>query len=158
MHGIVLLVLFFLNEFQCDFQAPVRFPEFEKYVLKNYRATKQQRSECKFIYACIVVQTDKFNKIIDLQFKNDVSGDMKSSLSFLKGYEFHEKYKIAEKPILFFLTVDQQDICPMASDTTNVTILVLKESLTIIKTQIGKNSESIILYDVIPVKIFKPSH
>jgi len=141
-----------------NLQAPARFSEFEKYVIKNYRATIQQRSECKFFYASIVVQTDKSNKIIDLQFQNGVSEDMKSSLSFLKGYEFPAKYKVDENPILFFLTVDQQDICPMVPDTNNISIRVLKESLTIIKTQLDKDSESIILYDVIPVKIFSPSH
>ena len=159
MKAIIILFSFiFLTSFQGNLQAPVSFPEFEKYIIKNYRVTKQQKSECKFYYASIVVQTDKINQIVDLQFKNDISEDMKTSFNFIKGYQFSEKYKINGRSVLFFLTVDQQDICPGVVDSSCVTNLVLKESLATIEEQLQKEPNTIILYKVVPIKVFKPRH
>lgn len=159
MKAILTLFLFIvLTAFQnANIKPPLEIPEFKIHILKNYRFPRQYRSECKFFYASIIAQTNKANKIIGLQFKNEISDGMKGSFNFINGYQFPEKYKINGKPVLFFLNIDLEEICPGVSDSSHVTNVVLKESLNNIKEQLQKEPNTVILYEVVPVKVYQIS-
>lgn len=135
-----------------------KFPEFFKYILKNYRVSTESTIVCQLNYASIVLTVDKSNKIVDCQVKGKVAADIKNTLSFIKGYQFPETSKIQEKPILFFITFDTQEICPPIHSSDLSTTTLLKETFRRIEEQLTREPQTIVLYDVVPIKIFKPRH
>ena len=158
MKTIILTFCVLISLLHPELEKPLAIPEFEKFLIKNYRATQKQRAICSFDMAIVVVRTDKNGKIVNIDYKNEVSKDIQTNLEFVKGYKFPDMYKINSAEILFFLTVDQQDICPDDTRATNFTASVLRESLNAIQNQVKKQPETIILYNTIQVKVFKPRH
>ena len=160
MKTILIFCSFFILSIsqQVRAQEPVDFTEFNKFILKNYRVLKQHRSECSFNYTSVVVQVDTANKVINLQFNKEISDDMKSSFNFIKGFQFSKSYNINERSILFFLVIDQQEICPVIYESGQTPQLVLRQGLNSIREQLQKDPKTIILYEPLIVKVFKTSH
>jgi hypothetical protein len=84
---------------------------FIKFVGKKYRLPEDLRTNCSWMYAIVRVKTNKDNKIISYDFINNLSEEMKASFGILIGYQFSQKMKINGHPIIFYLLVDNSEVC-----------------------------------------------
>ncbi len=141
-----------------DLKSNPQFPEFKKFMMRNYGVTQTHRSECKFEYASVILKINESNKIIDYQISNEVPGETKKSFNFIKGYQFPKSYKINKRPVLFFLAVDHQEVCPILYGSDQTPTSIIEQTLSDIKEQLKNNPKTIVMYDLVIVKVFKPSH
>ncbi len=152
----IILAIIFLTSSNVFSQSPQTFPEFYKFIRKNYRVGTQQKAACKIYNASIVLSIDKSNRITDFEVKTEFREEVKSNLGFIKGYQFPVKNLINQRAILFFMTFDLDEICPNIPTTSQNVIAMFEACLTTIRDQLKTNPETIVLYEVVPIKIFKP--
>ncbi|MBB5396351.1 hypothetical protein [Mucilaginibacter sp. AK015] len=84
---------------------------FTKFVSKNYRLPEELKSNCEWMYAIVKVKTDNHNRIIKYEFVNKPTEGMKKPFDFLIGYQFPKATKINGHPIIFYLGIDNLEIC-----------------------------------------------
>ncbi|MGB4776276.1 MAG: hypothetical protein WBP45_13960 [Daejeonella sp.] len=158
----LISILFFLltatASQNIDLKSNPQFPEFKKFMMRNYRVSQTQRSECKFEYASIVLETDQNNIITDYRVTNEVSDEMKNNFNFIKGYQFPKSYKINKRSVLFFLAINKQDVCSTLYESSQTPDSIIKQILLDIKRQLENNSRTIVIYDLVTIKVFKSSH
>lgn len=91
--------------------------DFITFVGKEFQLPQDLKYNCEWMYAVVRVKTDVHNRIISYDFVNKIPEDMKHSFDFLHGYRFPQTMKINKHPIVFYLSVNNTEICkPKADD------------------------------------------
>jgi hypothetical protein len=159
MKSILTFLLLIITSYKSNSQEIVqKLSDFEIFITKNYRVTQTHRTECKFEYANVVLKIDENNKVVNYHLINEASEEMKNSFNFIKGYQFPRSEKINQQPLLFFLAIDQQEICSNLYGFNQTPASALEKTLLDIKKQLESNSKTIIMYNMITIKVFKTSY
>ena len=129
--------------------------ELDKFIVKNWRNTEEQKTYCRFFYYSIIVDTDKLGIIRSWKFNNFVPPEVKKDFRFLIGFQFPEKYRLQNSRILFYITVDQSIVCPKATTSIAQPREVMTEVLENIATEMDKDPQLKIIYRPLPMKYYK---
>lgn len=108
-------IIFIIAIISCGFcasyaQTPV-LNSFSRFVEMNYKLPDSLKSNCEWMYAIVKVKTNSHNKIIHYDFLNEPSNAMKRSFQYLIGYQFPVAFKINNRPVVFYFSVDNLKIC-----------------------------------------------
>ena len=85
--------------------------DFFKYLGKSYRGRMPASvlADCNWNFAALILRTDKSNKVVKVDFANEdyLHNDFKQSFDYLTGYQFPTGSLIKQRPLVFFVTVEQ---------------------------------------------------
>jgi hypothetical protein len=83
----------------------LNFDNFLQFTTKNFNPPESVARICDWQYVLIKLNTDSMNRVVDYEVLNDFSEDFKSSLTYLKGYQFGKNMPINKRSIVFCLSI-----------------------------------------------------
>ena len=133
----------------CSFAQPKQseFSVFLEYVSSHGQLTEITKNNCQLQYALIKVNCNKNNRIINHQFLNKVSDDIKEYFYFIDGYQFKKNIPINSHSIIFCMTFENHNTDCILKNK-NVPTDILKEVYGELGKQIKIDRKSIVLYDI----------
>jgi hypothetical protein len=81
------------------------FDSFIQFTVKNFNPPESVARVCDWQYAIVKLHINHVNQVTGYEVLNNVSKDFKSSLSYLKGYQFDKKASINQRHVLFCLSI-----------------------------------------------------
>ena len=136
--------------------AQTDLPEFERNFYKNFKVPGYFRTNCENYFACVIAFTDSDQKIVNVEIKNKFPKEMSSQFDFLKGYQFPAKYSLKNRPVMFFLTIDNTNYCDGRNITVSSAVNSINEIFNIASTQLNREPETLVIYKPFITKTAKP--
>lgn len=126
-----------------------KFVNFEIFIEKNLVVPQSVKYDCSWNYAIVKVQTDKQGEIVNWKCINDCPDSLKRSFRFLSGYKFDKSLKIDKRTIIFYVLIENSEVCTTPPNRTYTPNEVIKQIFYCFKRETEIDNNAIIIYEPI---------
>ena len=151
----VFLILLLLVSSSFTKEKEPYMSDFFKYLGKSYRGRMPASvlADCNWNFAAIILRTDKLNNVVKVDFANEeyLQNDFKQSFDYLVGYQFPADAEMKQRPLVFFVTVEQLGGRGCNDPTKYTPSIVAQRIFMIINDHKTKEPNSIFTYKCMTV-------
>ena len=121
--------------------------QLDSFLLKNYSLPETLKTDCNFNYVAMVLKSDSKGVITEINYLNEAHPDLRESFEILKKFKFGTSMKGNRRPILVIGTVDQRNnkLCPVLYPSEASPSKVMREIVNVVKGQLAKDPQTILL-------------
>ena len=128
-------------------QDEVQLDRLERYIIDNYSLPESLKADCHYNYLAMVIESNTQGEIMGIRYLNEAHHDLKASLDYVKIFRFDASMNVKNRPILLFVTIDQQDRkrCPYLHSFGTSPKNVTSDIVQIIMKQLRTDPKTILM-------------